>query len=384
MKKIVLIILSVFCVVGYTNAKKQDTDYLAAARRLAVAEINRNADIFASPGDNVTWNYKLSFLNKAFLKLFNATGDSVCFLAAERVADYFVIPEGVKTYDQTEYNMLNLNGGDFFYDLYLLNRGREYLNSMYVLRSQFYRQPRTSDRIFCLSARDKGVVRIDEFMAFPFYSLYGAIFNEDVIFNDIAIQLEEIDKHTQDEKSRLNYYGWNEDKTQSWADKTTGLSPVIFSQGQALFMMSIVDVLDYFPLNHGQRITLIRIFNRLAASAVKYQDKKTGMWYQVTDKPRKGGNFRESSGTAMFVYSLAKGVNNGYLPEKYQKAAKKGFNGLLKNCVDSDGTVLMQSTSPADLKRTDASYNYYVNLPVVENDQLAIAAFILAAVELSK
>ncbi len=75
-----------------------------------------------------------------------------------------------------DYNMLNLNGGAFLYDLYLQNRGgREYLRSMNLLRQQFYKQPRTRDRIFWLSPQYPNQVYIEETIAFPFYSIYNFV-----------------------------------------------------------------------------------------------------------------------------------------------------------------------------------------------------------------
>jgi unsaturated rhamnogalacturonyl hydrolase len=44
---------------------------------------------------------------------------------------------------------------------------------------------------------------------------------------------------------------------------------------------------------------------------------QTGLWYQVLDKGGKKGNYLEASASCMFVYTLAKGVREGYLPQKY-------------------------------------------------------------------
>lgn len=45
------------------------------------------------------------------------------------------------------------------------------------------------------------------------------------------------------------------------------------------------------------------------------------------------GNYLEASGTAMFAYALAKGVNKGYLPEEYKAVANKAFDGLTRDLV---------------------------------------------------
>ena len=42
---------------------------------------------------------------------------------------------------------------------------------------------------------------------------------------------------------------------------------------------------------------------------MKWQDPKTGVWWQVTNQGDRKGNYLEASASAMFVYTLAKGVN---------------------------------------------------------------------------
>ena len=78
----------------------------------------------------------------------------------------------------------------------------------------------------------------------------------------------------------------------------------------------------------------------LRAALAKYQDK-SGLWYQVTDKGGKEGNYLEASGSSMFAYAFAKGANKGYLPAKYKKLANKAFDGLTKQLikVDADGAI---------------------------------------------
>lgn len=156
------------------------------------------------------------------------------------------------------------------------------------------------------------------------------------------------------------------------------------------YMMALVDVLEYLPLDHPDRAKLLKILNRLSASLVKYQDKKTGMWYQVTNLPKRSGNYLESTGTAMFAYAFAKGVNNGFLPAKYKKYAVSAFDGLVKNSTvqNADGTYsITKACSVAGLGGTpyrDGSFEYYINEPVRSDDPKVIGPFIMAALELVK
>ena len=67
------------------------------------------------------------------------------------------------------------------------------------------------------------------------------------------------------------------------------------------YMMALVDVLDFIPATHPRRKELITILNRLSTAIVKFQDAKTGVWWQVTDKANKEKNYLESSGTVSTI-----------------------------------------------------------------------------------
>lgn len=111
---------------------------------------------------------------------------------------------------------------------------------------------------------------------------------------------------------------------------------------------------------------MVGYLNNVSESLAKYQDK-SGLWYQVTDKMGKEGNYLEASGSSMFAYAFAKGANKGYLPSKFKKLANKAFDGLTTQLmkVDADGSItLTQACQVAGLGGTpyrDGSYEYYVN-----------------------
>src|SRR6185312_10096240 len=134
--------------------------------------------------------------------------------------------------------------------------------------------------------------------------------------------------------------------------------------------------------------TLIEILVRLAATVQKYQEPKSGLWYQVVDKPTGRGNYLEASASCMFTYALAKGVRKGYLPALYLAVAQKADQGILKQFVkaDSSGRMNLEGTvSVAGLGGNpyrDGSYEYYLSEKVATNDPKGVGAFLLASVEM--
>jgi unsaturated rhamnogalacturonyl hydrolase len=197
-----------------------------------------------------------------------------------------------------------------------------------------------------------------------------------------------METHSRDAKTGLLYHGWDESKEQRWADKTTGRSPHFWGRAMGWYAMALVDALEHFPETHPRRGELIAILGRLAAAVEKYQEPKSGLWWQVLDKGNAKGNYLEASASAMFVYSIAKAVKLGYLPESYMKVARKGWAGIERQFVEeaAGGGVNFKGTvSVAGLGGNpyrDGSYEYYLSEKVVTNDAKGVGAFLMAAAEM--
>ena len=92
----------------------------------------------------------------------------------------------------------------------------------------------------------------------------------------------------------------------------------------------------------------------------------------------------------MFVYTLAKAANKGYLDEQYMAVAEKAYQGILDRLIEVDGNGvvnLLQCCAVAGLGGSpyrDGSYEYYVGEPVIRNDPKGTGPFILASLEMEK
>lgn len=109
-------------------------------------------------------------------------------------------------------------------------------------------------------------------------------------------------------------------------------------------MMALVDVLDIIPRQSAGHRSLLSILRTLAPRVVEAADPTAGVWWLVMTQPGRDLNYFESSGSAMFVYSLLKGVRLGYIEDKHGrivKAAKKAYTYMTANWVveTSAGTM---------------------------------------------
>ena len=337
------------------------------------------------------WDYVHGLVLHAIEELNKVNPDPRYVAYVRDYVDTLVDKDGnIQTYELEKYNIDMVVAGRLLFAIYDTTKDNRYLVAMQTLKKQLDGQPRTNSGGFWHKKIYPNQMWLDGlYMGEPFYAQYTATFENGKNLDDVAKQFEQIQLHATDPKTGLLYHGWDESKAMPWADKVTGNSPNFWSRALGWYAMALVDALDYFPKDHPKQKELVGYLNNVAAALAKYQDK-SGLWYQVTDKVGKEGNYLEASGSSMFAYAFAKGANKGYLPSKYKKLANKAFDGLTKELikVDADGSItLTQACQVAGLggdPYRDGSYEYYVKERKKDNDPKATGPFILAALELNR
>jgi len=338
------------------------------------------------------WDYVHGLVLYSFQELYKVNPDPRYSAYIKSYVDNFIEDDGsIKTYEFKNYNIDMIVAGRLLFNVYASTKEEKYLKAMQLLRKQLEEHPRTQSGGFWHKKIYPNQMWLDGlYMGEPFYAQYTATFENGKNLDDVAKQFEQIQLHATDPKTGLLYHAWDESKQMPWANKETGTSPNYWSRALGWYVMALVDALDYFPKDHPKQKELVEDLNKVAAALAKYQDKSTGLWYQVTDKGGEKGNYLEASGSSMFAYAFAKGVNKGYLPAEYKKLANKAFDGLTKKLikVDADGGItLTQACAVAGLGGNpyrDGSYEYYINERKKDNDPKATGPFILAALELNR
>jgi len=338
------------------------------------------------------WCYTAGLVSQAMVELSEQTNDTKYYEYAKRYADKYINKNGkIIGYNKSKYNIDQINSGKFLFTLYNKTKDARYKIAIDTLRTQLKEQPRTSEGGFWHKKRYENQMWLDGlYMGSPFLAQYAKVFNTPSLYNDVSSQFLTVHKHTYDSIVGLNYHGWDESKQQRWANPKTGCSSHFWGRSMGWYAMAIVDALDYIPETYPKRDSLITILNQVCAGIKKYQDKETGLWYQIIDKGGKEGNYQEASASSMFVYALSKAVRKGYVSKQYKSVAKKGYNGILKTFIreNKDGTIsLTKVCAVAGLGGNpyrDGSYEYYINEPVRDNDPKGVGSFILASIEITQ
>ena len=344
---------------------------------------------FVAPTAPWKWNYELGTLLEGMDGVWRGTSNPQYMRYIQASVDQFVTADGsIPTRKLEDYELDNILLGRQLLLLYANTKDARYSKAAALLYDQLQHQPRNASGGFSHKQRYPNQMWLDGlYMAEPFYAEYAKTFHHREAFADIVHQFQLIDTHARDPKTGLLFHGWDESKKERWADPQTGLSSQFWARAMGWYMMALVDTLDYLPASDPGRKVLLVQLNRYAAAVLRYQDRQTGVWWQVMDKPGAKGNFLESSASCMFVYALQKGVRLGYLPPRYQPDAQRAFKGILSEFIHTGpgGDVSLTGTVGAaglggDPYR-DGTYEYYVGEKVVTNDPKGIGAFLLAASE---
>jgi unsaturated rhamnogalacturonyl hydrolase len=397
MKKTILfkrMFFSLVLVLAVSCAFAQSADMATTVMRLW-------PDSLQEKGKPARWTYDQGVVMAGFAGLWKSTGDGRYFRFIQQGMDRYVDSLGnIRTYKKTEYNLDNIRNGCALLLLYKVTGFMKYKLAADQLWEQLREQPRTHSGGFWHKQRYPYQMWLDGlYMAEPFYAEYAATFKDagakssgayaSAAYYDITRQFVLMEQHSRDARTGLLYHGWDESLQQRWADKVTGHSPNFWGRAMGWYGMALVDVLEYFPADHPGRDSLLQILSRYAVAVQKYQDARSGCWYQVLDKAGEKGNYLEASCTAMFVYTLAKGVRLGYLPATYLPIAQKGYKGLQQQFIRKapEGGINLEGTcSVAGLggePYRDGSYAYYLSEKVVTNDPKGIGAYMQAANEIA-
>jgi len=239
----------------------------------------------------------------------------------------------------------------------------------YLDRAAIYittKQQRLPDGTLCRPRPRDGTLWADDmYMSIPFLARMGKITGDNKYFDDAIKQVENFNKYLYDPSTGLYIHNYFADVAMN------GVAH--WGRCNGWVAMAQVELLSNLPANHPKRAELIRLLLRQIVGYSRYQDQ-TGLWHQLLDK---SDSYLETSVTAMFTYSVAKAVNEGWIPTSYLSIAREGWKGLLTK-ITPDGQlqdVCIGTDMENDIK-------FYYTRPTQLNDTHGLGALLLAGTEL--
>lgn len=371
------------------------------------------------------WSYVMGIELESMLDTYLCYGGEDILKYCKMYTDKMIDQQGnITGYNILDYNLDNIRTGHFVTRMYQNWPEPKNLLAMQTMMKQLQDQPRTiADKVYWHKAIYAYQVWLDGiFMGLPFRTLTAPITLSTrnarstqkaitAIYDDAVNQLKITYNRTLDPKTGLNRHAYDETRKTFWADKETGLSQHCWGRAQGWYTMALIEVLDALPENYARRSEVLDLLQKDFDAILKWQDEKSGLWYQVMDSPGKEGNYLESTCSSMFTYALLKAYRKGYVNEKYRDAGLKAYKGIIKNFikVHPDKTIsLTQCCEVAGLgpaatdevvaamkkinpkgsvkenRRRDGSYKYYLSEPIRNNDAKGVGPFIWASLEMEQ
>lgn len=300
----------------------------------------------------------------------------------KRWVDSIILPDGTITkYDKGQFD--DMQPGILLYGLYKRTGDERYVKALHEIVPLIKSWPVNNEGGFWHKDRYPNQMWLDTlYMAGPLAVEYAATFNEPSYFDIMTFQAILMEKHTKDSKTGLLYHGWDASKQTPWSDPETGRAPEIWGRALGWYPVAALDMLEFIPEDHKDRQKLIDMVVDILKSLPKFQDEKTGLWYQVVDKIDRPENWVETSCSSLFSYAIAKAVRMGFLDKEYLKYAQKGYQGVIDRIkYDDKGDIIIDNIC---VGTGIGDYQHYINRPTSENDLHGAGAFILMCVEMSK
>jgi rhamnogalacturonyl hydrolase YesR len=164
-------------------------------------------------------------------------------------------------------------------------------------------------------------------MCCPVFSNLARIEKRPELQEEAIRQLEIFARHLQNPETGLFYHMWDE--------KSAKHTPSFWARGNGWVVMSYTEVLKNEKKGSSGSTRLVVPFKKQLAGIVPFQDKETGLWHTVLDKP---DTYLEGSASAMYLYGMLECRNLKLFDVPYEDTMRRGWAGLAKT-VGANGRV---------------------------------------------
>ena len=392
---------------GSLVLSSEDRPYKSMAQWMTYSEMKRTPKSYLLDfASKPRWNYAVGIELEGLLDTYRVHGDDSILNYLHTYRQKMIDERGdVVGYDYNAFNLDNVRPAKFILRMQQYGARKGENIALKTFMKQLLNQPRTREGVFWHKAIYANQVWLDGiFMGLPFYCDY-AVKNCSPrkarrILDDAVNQMMQTDRRTYDEKTGLWKHAWDETHRQFWANPLTGQSRHTWARALGWYVMAMTECLDVMPDDYPRKAEVVALLQKVMKAVVQYQDKKSGVWYDVLDveSPK---NYLESTASCMFAYVLLKGSRMGWLDTDFNEAGKRAYEGILKRFirVNKDRTITLTDCCsvsglgpgkgpfvPAGKEnyKRDGSFDYYMSEPIRDNDAKGIGPFIWASLEMER
>jgi unsaturated rhamnogalacturonyl hydrolase len=260
--------------------------------------------------------------------------------------------------------------GQTYIDLYLVDKKQERIDSIKASVDKMMPTNKIDDWNWIDALQ----------MSMPVFARLGVIYRDTSYFHRMY-EMYAFTKNKHGDNGLFNAEEglWWRDKDFDPPYKEPNGEDCYWSRGNGWVVAALVRVLSLLPKNETHRSEYIADYKNMMNALAKVQ-RADGYWnVSLHDSTHFGG--KELTGTSLFIYGMAWGINNGFLDKKkYESIVSKAWNALSKECVHPDGFLgYVQGTGK---EPKDSQPVGYTNMPDFED--FGLGCFLLAGSEVYK
>lgn len=215
-------------------------------------------------------------------------------------------------------------------------------------------------------------------MAMPVYARLGRISGDTSYWQ----RMHEMYLHTRNRQGGSGLYNtmehlWWRDKDFLPPYKEPNGGNCYWSRGNGWVVAALVRVMEQLPASHPFYAIYLQDYRDLLEALLPLQ-REDGFWnVSLADPTHFGG--KELTGTSLFIYGMAWGINRGLLDrDRYLPAIKKAWASLVKDCVHPDGSLgYVQGTGKEPKDGQPVSYDHYPDF-----EDYGLGCFLLAGTQI--
>ncbi|HEX2969575.1 MAG TPA: glycoside hydrolase family 88 protein [Bacteroidales bacterium] len=217
-------------------------------------------------------------------------------------------------------------------------------------------------------------------MAMPVFARLGKIYNDEKYYD----RMNEMFIYTKTKHGDNGLYNpaehlWWRDKDFDPPYKEPNGENCYWSRGNGWVIAGLVRTLEFLPKNSKYRKEYETTLKEMFEALVPLQ-REDGFWNVSLKDP---GNFggKELTGTSLFVYGMAWGINQGLISKKeYLPVVTKAWDGIMSSCPHPDGSLgYVQGTGKEPKDSQPVGYDIKPNF-----EDFGLGCYLLAGSEMYK
>ena len=260
--------------------------------------------------------------------------------------------------------------GQTYIDLYLIDKNQQYIDSIKASIDLMMQSQKIDDWHWVDAIQ----------MAMPVFAKLGAIYKDTNYFHRMY-EMYAFTKYKHGDNGLFNAAEglWWRDKDFDPPYKEPNGEDCYWSRGNGWVVAALVRVLNTIPKNETHRAEYLADYKAMMTALVPLQ-RADGYWnVSLNDSTDFGG--KELTGTSLFVYGMAWGINNNILDKKkYLPVVTKAWNAMAKESVHKNGFLgFVQGTGKEPKESQPVTYDREPDF-----EDFGLGCFLLAGSEVYK